>query len=120
MWTVETFETVSVIKQTCIDLKDAPPEVGHVPEGQAAHHGVGVLAVLLHRVDNQQRQLRVQAGIGAQEHVHQLLLDHVHRGARLHHLTEQARHIHALGHHPDREDREREVDNVDRLTLNRM
>lgn len=77
-------------------VRGARPEVGHVPQGQAADHGVGILAVLPQRVDDQQGKLGIQRGIRTQEDVDELLLDDVHSGAGLHHLSEEPGHVHTL------------------------
>lgn len=76
------------------------PQVGHVPEGQAADHRVRILTVLPQCVDDQQRQLWIQRGIGAQEDIDQLLLDNVYCGTCFDHLTEQAGDIQTLRHQP--------------------
>ena len=80
------------------DVGSDSPEVAHVPQGQASHHGVGIGAVLAERVDGQQSQVWFEAGVGAHVQVDQFLLDNVHRGTGLHHVHEESGDIQALCH----------------------
>ena len=59
------------------------PERAHAAQSQPSDHGVAVLAVLVHRVDSEQRHLGVGLGIVTEIEVDKLLLHQVLGGYRL-------------------------------------